>query len=54
MPYDKKADLEKQAWAWIFNTTPDQIIRSHLEYAYRLGPIVKKCKNCKLVFHINK
>ncbi|XP_011503310.1 PREDICTED: ubiquitin carboxyl-terminal hydrolase 48-like isoform X3 [Ceratosolen solmsi marchali] len=47
MPYDKKADLEKQAWAWILNTTPDEIIKSHLEYAYRIGSVIKKCKNCK-------
>ena len=47
MPYDKKADFEKQAWAWTSNTTPDEITKSHLEYAYRIGPVSKKCRSCK-------
>ncbi|KAJ8686400.1 hypothetical protein QAD02_022194, partial [Eretmocerus hayati] len=47
MPSNKKTDLEKQAWSWISETAPNEILSNHLELAYRIGPTIKKCKNCK-------
>ncbi|XP_011061617.1 PREDICTED: ubiquitin carboxyl-terminal hydrolase 48-like isoform X2 [Acromyrmex echinatior] len=45
MPPTKKGDLDKLAWAWIESISPDEIEKTHLETAYRIG--LKSCKNCK-------
>ena len=45
MPPPKKAEIERQAWAFVENVSPDEIEREHLESAYRLT--LKKCKNCR-------
>ncbi|XP_033330850.2 ubiquitin carboxyl-terminal hydrolase 48 isoform X1 [Megalopta genalis] len=45
MPPYKKTDLDKLAWAWVENVSPEDIQKIHLESAYRIG--LKACKNCK-------
>ncbi|XP_024891079.1 ubiquitin carboxyl-terminal hydrolase 48-like isoform X1 [Temnothorax curvispinosus] len=45
MPPTKKGDLDKLAWAWVESVGPDEIEKTHLESAYRIG--LKSCKNCK-------
>ena len=45
MPPTKKTDLDKLVWEWIEFISPEQIEKTHLENAYRIG--LKQCKNCK-------